>query len=74
MAASTCVKCGNDSFEAVEAMPAGSEHPVTLVQCASCGGVVGVHDGIEAGRLTRQQNTAIHKLARQFGMSLELDQ
>jgi hypothetical protein len=74
MAASTCVKCGNDSFEAVETTPVGSEHPVTFVQCASCGGVVGVHDGIEAGRLTRQQNAAIHKLARQFGMSLELDQ
>jgi hypothetical protein len=70
---STCVKCGNGVFEAVEVMPEGSDHPLTFVQCAACGGVVGVHDGVEAGRLTRQQNAAIDRLARQFGMQLDLD-
>ena len=73
MVASTCVKCGNDAFEVVEATPEGADHPVSLVQCASCGGVVGVHDGVEVGRLIRQQNAAIHTLARQFGMKLDVE-
>ena len=73
MAVSACAKCGHDAFEVVEAAIEGSDHPLSLVQCASCGGVVGVHDGAETGRLVRQQNAAIDKLARQFGMKLDLD-
>ena len=46
MAASTCVKCGEqDQFEMVlkESIP-GTHYTLGFVQCARCGSVVGVLD------------------------------
>jgi uncharacterized Zn finger protein len=46
MAVSTCVKCGEkDQFEVVlkESIP-GTNYKLAFVQCARCGGVVGVLD------------------------------
>lgn len=46
MAVSTCVKCGEqDQFEVVlkESIP-GTHYDLAFVQCARCGGVVGVLD------------------------------
>ena len=43
MGTSTCPKCGNTSFECVEALNVqhlGPEH--NFIQCAACGAVVGV--------------------------------
>lgn len=42
MAQSTCVKCGNHSFELVENSPIGSRYKFNFIQCSKCGGVVGV--------------------------------
>lgn len=44
MARSTCTKCGSSSFEGVESAPKGLGVSVLFVQCAQCGGVVGVND------------------------------
>ena len=44
MAISRCVKCGHTDFEMSEAEPNGSNVKVFFVQCAACGGVVGVTD------------------------------
>jgi predicted nucleic-acid-binding Zn-ribbon protein len=44
MALSTCIKCGHHMFELSEAEPNGSNVKLFFVQCASCGGVVGVTD------------------------------
>ena len=46
MAASTCSKCGNHSFEIVQNVPVGSSFKLWFVQCANCGCVVGTHEYI----------------------------
>jgi hypothetical protein len=50
MATSTCVKCGGRHFELKEASPTNSQFKVNFVQCASCGGVVGVLDYYNIGQ------------------------
>jgi predicted nucleic-acid-binding Zn-ribbon protein len=50
MATSTCVKCGSHQFETKEADPKNSMFKMTFVQCASCGGVVGVMDFYNIGQ------------------------
>jgi hypothetical protein len=42
MAKSSCVKCGGQSFECREVQPEGLKYVLMFVQCADCGGVVGV--------------------------------
>jgi hydrogenase maturation factor HypF (carbamoyltransferase family) len=44
MAKSTCVKCDGKKFEMVDYEPAKSRFGYSFVQCATCGGVVGVVD------------------------------
>lgn len=39
---STCVKCGGKTFESVDNSPIGSNFKYSFIQCATCGGVVGV--------------------------------
>jgi ribosomal protein L37E len=66
MATSTCVKCGGTSFElAADKVPKGSQYKVHFVQCASCGGVVGVTDYYESSWLVQQ-------LAKVLGRDLKL--
>ena len=50
MSTSTCVKCGNHSFEMVEATPHGSNFKQNFIQCASCRGVVGLTDYYNIGQ------------------------
>ena len=42
MAASRCLKCGNQSFEAVSKIPIGSPRRILFIQCTVCGSVIGV--------------------------------
>lgn len=42
MATSACVKCGYTTFEHKSAEPRGSKFKLAFIQCAQCGGVVGV--------------------------------
>ena len=52
MALSTCTKCGWNSFEAVEKDGIlGSNYKKIFIQCAKCGGVVGVTDYWNIGAL-----------------------
>jgi len=44
MATSTCLKCGNHSFEMVLNTPIGSEFKLWFVQCSQCGCVIGTHE------------------------------
>ncbi len=44
MAASKCPKCNNSFFELSENSPSNSRFKFYLVQCSSCGSVVGVTD------------------------------
>jgi hypothetical protein len=63
MATSTCVKCGNHGFELVERTPSRSEFKLSFIQCASCGGVVGVLDFFNIGYL-------LQRLAKKLGFDL----
>jgi len=63
MASSTCVRCGNGTFETKENTPSKSAFKLIFVQCSSCGGVVGVIDFYNIGdRLT--------ELGRKLGVTL----
>ena len=42
MASSTCVRCGHHAFEMTESSVGGLRFKRDLLQCAGCGGVVGV--------------------------------
>ena len=49
MAASSCVKCGGFVFELKVAEPIHSAFKVCYIQCATCGGVAGALESINAG-------------------------
>jgi len=53
------MKCGSILFEQVEAEPVNSKFKVNFVQCASCGGVIGVLDYYNIGGVL---NTLAKKL------------
>lgn len=51
MAYSNCIKCGNVTFEVVENEPLNSSFKLNFIQCAKCGGVVGVMDYYNIGSM-----------------------
>jgi predicted nucleic-acid-binding Zn-ribbon protein len=63
MALSTCIKCGGHSYEVHEVEPKGSKFKLYFVQCAKCGGVVGVTDYYNIGAL-------LHVMAKKLGIAL----
>lgn len=63
MALSTCIKCGNHFFETVEQEPNGSNFKYNFIQCAKCGGVVGVVDYWNVGSL-------LHTPAKKMGLDI----
>ena len=46
MAVSSCPKCGNHTFEAVQNEPKNSNFQLWFIQCSSCGCVVGTHENV----------------------------
>ncbi len=62
MATPKCVKCGNTQFETKESTPKNSPFIVTFVQCASCGGVIGVMDFYNIGQELQDIKKAIEKI------------
>lgn len=42
MAQSKCPNCSSNTFEGVNKRIVGINYPITFIQCASCGCVVGV--------------------------------
>ncbi len=64
MAVSTCMKCGGSEFEVVTTEGVrNAVFKVRLVQCAFCGGVIGVQE-------LEDNNVLIEILARKLGLSL----
>jgi hypothetical protein len=64
MAVSSCIRCGGTVFEVVDAEPKDSKFKLEFVQCASCGGVVGVMEDVNIGSYLR-------KLARELNIDLD---
>jgi predicted nucleic-acid-binding Zn-ribbon protein len=65
VAQSTCIKCGNRSFEVVPVVPHDSNFKILFVQCSSCGGVVGTQDYYNAEAVGKN-------LAKALKVKLEL--
>jgi NAD-dependent SIR2 family protein deacetylase len=63
MATSTCVKCGGTKFENKEVSPDQSKFKLIFVQCAQCGGVVGVMDFFNIGAELKEMKRAIAAIA-----------
>ena len=59
MAASTCIRCGHNAFEMVESSIGGLRFKRDFLQCAGCGGVVGV---IEADNLNARLDAIEERL------------
>jgi NAD-dependent SIR2 family protein deacetylase len=53
VAVSKCVKCENTIFEIVEKEPNNARFKMMFVQCAKCGGVVGVTDYTNVPRMIK---------------------
>ena len=60
---SCCPKCGNTSFELALNSPKGSNYKINLVQCDSCGAVVGTMEYTSVGYL-------VTSLAKKMGFTL----
>ncbi len=54
MAQSKCVSCNNTTFKMVQKDPTGSNYTYSFIQCAHCGGVVGVVDALNTGALLQK--------------------
>jgi predicted nucleic-acid-binding Zn-ribbon protein len=63
MAVSNCPKCESTSFELKAGEAKGSKHKLMYIQCASCGGVVGVTDYYNIPFL-------LGKIAKHLGLTL----
>ncbi len=63
MAQSTCVKCGNHTFELALVEPQRAMFKLHFVQCTSCGGVVGVTEYYNIG-------ATLEKIAAKIGVSV----
>lgn len=61
MATSKCVKCDSTRFEIKQANISGSNFILYFIQCASCGGVVGVVEAENIG-------AKLTKIARKLGV------
>ena len=72
MAVSTCVKCGNTSFELKETVLTGSPWKLYFVQCSQCGGVVGVLDDQNIGGVLRQRSNAVGQIPATQGITVAL--
>lgn len=73
MAQPMCGSCkARASFEIKEYRPHGSDYAIMLVQCASCGAVVGIHEMLNIGSLILEQNRAIQEIATKVEASVKL--
>ena len=64
MATSTCLKCGHTAFEMAESAISGLRFKRDFLQCAMCGGVVGV---IEADNLNARLDAIEERLKKLAG-------
>jgi hypothetical protein len=64
MASSNCIRCNNSTFEIKENSPRGSRVKFFLLQCTSCGGVVGMTDYYPVGSETHGLSKRLEKIER----------
>ncbi|SQC92536.1 Uncharacterised protein [Cedecea neteri] len=64
MAQSSCPRCGSERFEMAVKKILNARLPITFVQCASCGTVVGTVEHECAAEL-------VHKLAKKLNVTLD---
>ena len=64
MAKSTCVKCGNSSFELRPASIRGVEDKLLFIQCDACGGVINT---VEKSNITG----FLLQIAKHMGLTLK---
>lgn len=62
---STCIKCGVSNFELVENSPRNSRYKMSFIQCAKCGGVIGVAPYEHTNTLLHNLKKDIDRLATQ---------
>jgi len=72
MAYTTCVKCGNSSFELKETTIRGAAYRLYFVQCSSCGGAVGVQEFNNVGAMIQTQNEALKRIAAALNTYVDL--
>jgi len=70
MAGSTCVKCGNKTFEVAHIQPEKSRLLVLVVQCAKCGGVIGLADYLNVDAERAAYRKEFKKLAKSVGVKV----
>lgn len=61
---SKCVECKGEKFELAENKPINSKNKILLVQCATCGTVVGAMDQYDIGYF-------VSKIAAKMGITLK---
>jgi DnaJ-class molecular chaperone len=70
MATSKCVKCDGIGFESEDfSLPNGEE--VVFVQCAKCGGVVGVLDQFGVADVVEANKMLLVKIAEKLGVPID---
>ncbi len=67
MTKSSCLKCGHTSFEKAEATISGLRFKRDVLQCAKCGGVIGI---IESDDLNARLDTIEERLKTLAGRRL----
>ena len=67
MAISKCGHCGEGHFELKTIEPGGGAYKVNMVQCSSCGAVVGAVYDFNAGVMLQLQEQKIDEIAQLVG-------
>jgi hypothetical protein len=70
--APTCIKCGSNVFEIEPYTPSGAAIKLNFVQCAECGGVIGVLDQYNIGAMLKLHGSAMKKLAAKARVKVDL--
>lgn len=73
VAKSSCVKCDNQTFELKEIKVSGSRFRLFSIQCARCGGVVGIQEAMNTSGMLLAQNKVINAIAAHVGIKSSLE-
>ena len=72
MAMSSCVRCGNHTFELRVGEPHHAVYKLFYIQCTSCGGVAGVTDYTSTSVEMKAIKVALKSIASQVGAYVKL--
>jgi predicted nucleic-acid-binding Zn-ribbon protein len=71
MATTTCLKCGNTSFELKETPVAHAIYRLYFVQCGKCGCAIGVQEYFNVGALIKRIESSVRKIAAALKVQIE---